>query len=70
MDLATLFLKLKAAYDVGLNVILPLRHKHHVLARLKQNKRGERWLASMHRQGEIQYADNVVELLHMSLEGR
>lgn len=59
-------MKLKAAYDVGLLVILPLLNKVDV----DRGTATAEWLVDMLSKGMIQYADDVLDVLRLALEGR
>lgn len=68
VDVPGLFLKLRAAYEVGLTVIIPRRHRHDVLTRLEEKRRGEEWLRDMAKDN-IKYAETVLRMLELALEG-
>lgn len=67
VSLSGLLLKLKAANDLGITVVVPRRQLEDLLA--LREKEGYAWLLSMMEDRRLLYADNVMELLELLLEG-
>lgn len=50
--------------------IIPMRNKVDVEIRADEKKEGDEWLWEMIEEGRIQYADDVLDLLKLALEGK
>lgn len=61
--------KLKAAYDLDLTVIVPKRQEKDIVSYINLHQEDEPWLAVMADCGNILFAEDVLELLELALEG-
>lgn len=67
MDLSSLLLKLQVADKEDLTVIVPTRQRADLLAYMRKEKYS--WLKWMFEKGFLLFADDVLELLELILDG-
>lgn len=65
VEFTHLFVMLEVAHKLDLTVIIPRRHKKQIEA----HAQGHPWLSSMIGEERLWYADHIVELLELALEG-
>lgn len=68
MDFETFFLKLKAAYQAGIQAVVPYRHQHQVMTHPKD--KNHEWLDEMLEEGSLVFAEDLLDVLEFAIEGK